>query len=103
MIGSMKHRITLTRPKRIDNGRGGWKLDYETGDKMEVWAAAEILTIDQQLKYQEHQQGANIRFEVRENPFIETDTQIEFNGDKYAISQLAPTRTRFMEIRAREV
>lgn len=103
MLGSMSHRIILQRPKRIANGRGGWTIDYEGGDRMEVWAAAETLSVSQQLRYQEHQETATIRFIVRENPFIDTDTHILFNGDTFKIEQLGPIEQRFYDIRAREV
>lgn len=103
MIGEMTHRITLERPRRISNGRGGWTIDYKAGDRMEVWAAAETLSIGQQLRYQEHQETATIRFVVRENPFIDTDTRILFNGAVFSITEMGPTEKRFLEIRAREV
>ena len=103
MIGGMRHRITLENPRRIDNGRGGYKVDYENGLKMEVWADASILNIRQQLAYQQWDRAAEIRFIIRENPFLKADTRIIFEGRLYEIVQFAPTATRFLEVRAREV
>lgn len=103
MLGELRHRIILQRPKRISNGRGGWSINYEAGDQIEVWAAADILTIDQQLRYQEHQEAANMQFTIRATAFIDTDTRIIYNGKNYNIEQMAPAHIRFLEIRAREV
>lgn len=103
MIGAMRHRITLENPRRVDNGRGGYKVDYSSGDKMEVWAAASILSISQQLAYQQWDRAAEIRFIIRENPFLKTDTRIIFEKRIYEIVQFAPTAQRFFEVRAREV
>lgn len=105
MIGDMKHRIVLQNPKRVSNGRGGWATDYEAGDKMEIWAAAETLTISQQLRYQSFEDVPSLRFVIRENPFVSGDTRITFNGDTYRITQMAPVPDRrdMTELRAREV
>lgn len=105
MIGSMQHRITAQNPKRVSNGRGGWALDYAAGDSIEVWAAAELLSINQQLRYNSFEDVPNMRFEIRNNPFISGDTRLVFNGDPYKITQIAPVpdRPHFTEIRAREV
>lgn len=103
MLGEMRHRIILQRPQRISNGRGGWSINYEAGDQIEVWAAAEVLSINEQLRYQEHQETATMRFIVRATPFIASDTRILYNGNKYDIEQMAPTNVRFLDIRAREV
>ena len=103
MIGSMRHRIKVTNAKRVSNGRGGWTTDYAAGDSIMTWAAAELLTINEQLRYREHQQDANMRFIIRDNPFINTDSRIEFNEDTYEVTQIAPAAARFLEVRAREV
>lgn len=104
-IGAMTHRITLENPKRIANPRGGWTFDYKTGDRMEVWAGAEILSIAQQQRYMQLESSASMQFLIRENPFVSEDTQIVFENKRFAIVQYAPLQSnkRFFDIRAREV
>lgn len=103
MIGDLQHRITLENPKRTDNGRGGWTISYTAGDRMNVWASASLLSVGRQLQYQEWERAAQMVFIIRENPFLNEDTQILFNGVRYEVLQFGPTATRFIEIRAREV
>lgn len=106
LTGSMRHRITLSNPKRISNGRGSYTMDYAAGDKMEVWAAAELLSISLQMQYNRPEDMATIRFIIRENPFVKREsTRIEHDGAVLLVTQVAPVREnpRFWEVRAREV
>ena len=103
-VGEMKYRVTLLNPARKDNGRGGYDLNYENGPRMEVWAAAKLLTIEQQMRYRQTEETPTIRFKVRENPFIRVrETRFRFDGADFKILQAAPLGRAFMEIRAREV
>lgn len=104
-IGDMRERIILVNPKKIPNPRGGWSIDYTTGDRIETWAAATLLTVNQQLRYQQADSVATMEFEIRKNPFVKKETRIFFEGVGYQIEQFGPnpqkdTRTI---IRAREV
>lgn len=104
--GAMRYRIRLNNPKRTSNGRGGYTVDYNAGDFMEVWAAADLLSIEQQLRYRSPDETATIRFTVRENPFIaQNKTRIHHSGAVYQVLQVAPKKenNRFWEVRAREV
>lgn len=105
MIGDMRHRITLMNPKKIPNGRGGWTNDYTTGDRMEIWAAAKYLSIRQRAAYMEWGERADIRFLIRENPFIGTDTQIAFDGATFLIVERLPDKKNphLVGVMAREV
>lgn len=99
----MRYRITLNNPKRISNGRGGWRLDYETGDMMEVWAAAEITGIEAAARYAKIDQDIAILFRIRANPFVNKDTKIIFNADAFGIANFAPLdNPNFWEIAARK-
>ena len=103
MIGSMKYRIILNNPKRAANGRGGWSIDYKSGDKMEVWAAAEVMNITKRLQYSKIDEQSSLLFLVRANPFIRQDTRITFNGQEFIITSYAPAdNPHFYEISARE-
>lgn len=102
MIGEMRYRIILNNPQRISNGRGGWRLDYETGDRMEVWAAATVTTIAAAARYARMDESIDMLFLVRANPFITKDTKILFNSDEFGIVNFAPTENpHFWEIAAR--
>ena len=104
MIGSLRYRITLINPKRVSNGRGGWTIDLEAGDRMEVWAAAAVTTIAQRIKYREIDEQTEIQFIIRENPFLNKDTRILFVGTVYRIVTYAPhpDSSHFTVIPARE-
>lgn len=89
-VGDMRHRVIFVNPKKVANPRGGWSIDYTNGDKIETWAAASLLTINQQLRYQQADSVATMEFEIRKNPFVKKETRIFFEGVGYKIEQLGP-------------
>lgn len=105
MIGALRHRITLMNPARVPNGRGGWQLDYQKGDRMEVWADASVTTVAERLRFMELKEEAEIEFVIRENPFVNKDTRILFNGTIFRVITFAPhtDNDNFFSIPSREV
>lgn len=103
MIGEMKDRIILRNPKKTSNGRGGWSIDYLAGEFMTVWADANLLGIGDQIRYMQFDEEASMQFIIRENPFFNSSTRIEFDGKMYSVVNYAFINTRFYDIRAREV
>lgn len=104
MIGALKDRIKVIAPKRIDNGRGGWTTDYSSGDYMEIWAAASLISMALKLKYQEFNYDADMSFIIRENPFVNGDCRIYYRGKAFDIQDTRPaSKTGFFVILAKEV
>lgn len=93
-LGAMRYRIDLINPKKKGNGRGGWLIDYESGDRLQTWAAAQLLSIGQQLRYNQNDAAASISFEIRENPFVSKETRILFEGRTYSITAIGPGEGR---------
>ena len=85
MIGQLKERITLSTPKKVPNGRGGWTIDRSNPDKVTIWAAYELLSITKQLRYMELDQAANAQFIVRNRQGITKETRIEWAGAAFEI------------------
>lgn len=105
ILGDMRHRITLNNPNKIDNGRGGWKIDYDSGLRQSIWAAVDVVKISQRLQYRQDDEAPQLVFTIRENPFVKKETRILFDGATYKITEQEPHKEnpRFWNIRAREV
>lgn len=105
MIGSLKAFITLTTPQRVSNGRGGWKLDQTNADRVTIWADYDLLTLDEQIRYNEIDRVASGQFTIRFVPGITTDTFIEWDNMKFEVLQAGPHKDNphFLVIQTREV
>lgn len=90
MIGQLKERITLTTPRKVPNGRGGWTIDRSNPDKVTIWAAYELLSISKQLRYMELDQAANAQFTIRNRQGITKETSIVWAGAAFEIVNFGP-------------
>lgn len=105
MIGKIRVRINLANPKRIANGRGGWTVDEVNATRVNIWAYYELLSVNQQLRYNSLDEAPEGQFTIRYNAALKRDTFIEYGGKKYRVLQYGPVKNNpgFMEIRTREV
>lgn len=105
MIGQLSERITLSTPQKIPNGRGGWTIDRNNPDRVEIWGAYSLLNITTQLRYMELDQAANAQFIIRNRQGITKETRIEWAGASFEIVNYGPhpKKAGYTVINVREV
>ena len=103
MIGLLRHKIQFKKPKKISDGRGGYKIEYE--DLVKIWGAVHPLSASEIVKYKTVLPEVNCKIYVRYRSDINNETLGYRGNKKYQIYKpINPTEAdRFMTILAKEV
>lgn len=77
-IGHLRHRITLERPERASDGRGGWVETWSPAAT--VWAAVEAIRASERVVAQQTQGSVTYHVVIRYRSDVTADMRVVWNG-----------------------
>lgn len=92
-IGAMRERVTIQAPNKQPNGQGGFRIDKTNPVVVgEYWAAVEVISSLEALKYGGKFSEGYIKVTARSNSQLNKQCQVKWQGLLYDIEDLKPDK-----------